>query len=498
MPTRRALFVPGFATLVIACAAPVDTEDNAEASNQGPRPNILLICIDDLRPELGCYGVDYVQSPHLDAFAEHALRFDRQYVQFPTCGASRYAFLTGQHPSQPAHYSNGAFNSLREQPAGAEPIATLPGSFRAAGYHTVALGKISHSHDGRTREGLEEVPGAWDALPTEAGVWKEARHLLHAYADGGVRVAGQSPITESLEVEDEAYPDAHLAAQAIAELQGLEGSSEPFLLAVGFFKPHLPFAAPKRYWDLYDPNSIPPSPAPSIPEDLPVHNGWSQSGEVTNNYAGAGFEDGSWSIEERRHLRHGYLACVSYVDAQVGKLLQALEDSSLRDNTIVIVWGDHGWHLGDLGLFGKHTTYEASLRSPLLIRVPGRTDNGAQTQALVEAIDVFPTLAELCGVPAPTDIAGRSFAKLLDDPDGAHRSAAHSFWRRGNWLATSIRTRRHRLTGWADPVTGRDGTVELYELEPEDGSAGAVNELENISKRDPALVKRLIERHLRR
>ena len=237
------------------------------------RPNVLLICIDDLRPELGCYGVPEVQSPQLDAFAETALRFDRHYVQFPTCGASRYSFLTGRRPSQPAHYGNGAFATLHELSEGEEPVATLPAVFHQAGYRTVGLGKISHSHDGRMRSGKDELPDAWDALPTDAGPWGEARHLLHGYANGVPRVAGKSPITESEDVPDDGYPDARLASQAIEELRVLASGEAPFFLAVGFFKPHLPFAAPRSYWDLYDPNNLPRSTQPDIPEDLPSING---------------------------------------------------------------------------------------------------------------------------------------------------------------------------------------------------------------------------------
>ena len=425
-----------------------------------PRPNVLLICIDDLRPELGCYGATPVVSPNLDAFAATSLRFDRHYVQHPTCGASRFAFLLSRTPSEPAHFGNGAFATLGED---FDPATSLPGAFRAAGYHTAVLGKVSHSHDGRAADGSQELPGAWDELPTDPGPWKEAKHLLHGYGGGRARIPGKSPISEAAFTDDHDYPDAHLADQAVATLRRLEAADEPFFLAVGFFKPHLPFAAPRKYWELYERDALPLSPCPDPPADLPAVNGWGQSGEVTNNYLAVGYENRTWSTSARRHLRHGYLACVSYVDAQVGKLLREVDELGLADDTLVVVWGDHGWHLGDLGLFGKHTPYEASLRSALLMRVPGVTPAGEGTRALVESVDIFPTLAELCGVPVDAELAGKSFAEVLAAPNTNHRITARSWSRHGKRTALSRRSRGHRYLRWTDP-TGAELGTELYSL----------------------------------
>ena len=481
------------ALLTLTCACASSEQAPPASTTPGPPPNVLLVCIDDLRPELGCYGEEHVESPNLDALAASGMRFDRHYVQFPTCGASRFSFLTGQRPSQPAHYGNGAFASLG---ADFDPTRSLPGAFRAAGYRTVCLGKISHSHDGRDGRGEAELPGAWDATPTDPGPWKEARHLLHGYLDGRPRLRGKSPISEAADARDEQYPDGILAQQAIEELRELSSREQPFFLAVGFFKPHLPFAAPRKYWDLYPRDAIPPSPVPERPDKLPAVNGWSQSGEVTQNYLDAGYANQEWSESDRRHLRHGYLACVSYVDAQVGKLLDELERLGRADDTIVVVWGDHGWHLGDLALFGKHTTYEAALRSTLLVRAPGVTAAGSSSRSLVEALDVFPTLTDLCGVEFPSDLPGRSFRAVLADGDAHHRGAALSYWRRGRWLGTSLRTERYRLTGWSDPITRQAGALELYDLEPQPGGTGAVFEIENIAASRGAIVDRLVREHL--
>jgi len=432
----------------------------ARGETRREHPNVLFIAIDDLRPELGCFGAKHIHSPHLDALAAGGLRFERQYAQVPTCGASRFSMLTGRRPSKPMHYGNNAFRTLRNE-SGEGPLP-MPNSFRHAGYTTVCLGKISHSHDGLDAKGHQQLPGAWDRTPTQPGVWKDNRYLLHGYAKGGRRTRDHRPIVEAFDVTDEDYPDGMLAKQAIGELERLSTKAKPFFLAVGFFKPHLPFAAPKRYWDLYDRDKIPLSPHPDKPGHLPKVNGWVQSGEVTRNYVGAGYEDKHWSEAERRRLRHGYFACVSYVDAQVGKVLDALERLGHRDDTIVVVWGDHGWHLGDQALFGKHTTFEAALRSTLILRVPGQKHPGTSTRALVESLDIYPTLAELCGVEFPKGLSGRSFVRLLDDPTRAHRSRARSWWRRGKRFAVSDRSDTERRVTWTQGLGGPVLDVEHH------------------------------------
>jgi arylsulfatase A-like enzyme len=370
--------------------------------------------------------------------------------------------LTGRGPTEPAHFGNGAFATLGED---SDPAATLPGAFRAAGYRTVVLGKVSHSHDGRAADGSQELPGAWDELPTDPGPWKEARHLLHGYGGGRARVVGASPISERAYDDDLDYPDAHLARQATRVLGELAAREEPFFLAVGFFKPHLPFAAPRPYWDLYDRSALPMSPVPEAPEGLPAAHGVHQSGEVTRNYLAQGYEQHRWSESARRHLRHGYLAATSYMDAQVGLLLAEVDRIGLAEDTIVVVWGDHGWHLGDLGLFGKHTPYEASLRSVLLVRAPGTTRPGSATSGLVESRQLFPTLASLCAVPVPEELGRQraGFAELLANPAGPGRRAAESWWRRGGRTARSLRTASYRAITWRD-ASGAIVSQELYDL----------------------------------
>ena len=446
--------------------APTPGPEKPQARQAGAeRYNVLFIAIDDLRPELGCYGETHIKSPHLDAFAATGIRFDRHYAQFPTCGASRFSMLTGRRPTKPRHYGNSAFATL-EGKLDDGPLP-MPNAFRRAGYTTVCVGKISDSLDGLTDKGEQQIPNAWDRTPTEPGLWGENKHLLHGYAMGKKRERGVSPITEAVDTVDAGYPDGILAEQAIRALKKLASEDRPFFLGVGFFKPHLPFAAPKAYWDLYDRDKIPLSPHPDKPRHLPKINGWEQSGEVTHNYKGAGYGDKHWSEAERRRLRHGYFACVSYVDAQVGKLLDALGDLGLVDDTIVIVWGDHGWHLGDQALFGKHTTFEVALRSALIVRVPGRGTAGKASHALVESLDIYPTLAELCGIPFPDALPGRSFVPTLEDPTRAHRRSARSYWRRGKRMALSERTATERRVTWTDAKTGKVLSIEEYDLSSE-------------------------------
>ena len=446
--------------LLSACGSP-----NGVASESGGerrrRPNVLLICVDDLRPELGCYGATDAQTPHLDRFAREAHAFSRHYAVFPTCGASRAAMLFGRLPSAPAHWTNAAFDAGYEK-AGAQ---SLPEVFRHAGYRTVGLGKVSHSPDGRRADGSEELAGAWDELATDPGPWRRGRELLHAYANGRVREAGKSPLFEAADVEDHAYPDGRLAAQAVAALQSLAQRNEPFFLAVGFYKPHLPFAAPRAYWNRFDPDRLELTPDGQRPLRLLEPNSARQSGEVTGNYGSDLWDDQRSDAAEERALRHGYLAATSFVDAQIGKVLTALTDSGVADETLVVIWGDHGWHLGEQGLMGKHTTFEASLRSALLIRVPDIHEPGSVRTEVTSSLDIFPTLCELASVEQPAGLAGRSFAANLRGSSATVRDVAPSFWKQGGQRAEVLRSDRWRFVRWSDWNGGTELAVELYDMQ---------------------------------
>ena len=421
------------------------------------RPSVLFIAVDDLRPELGCYGEAHMRTPHLDRLADEGRRFDRHYVQVPTCGASRYALLTGRRPSKTGALGNGAFSRLR---AGTptDHVVTLSESFRRAGYRTVCIGKISHHPDGRFVDYQNrgdrrlEVPFAFDEVRCPLGRHETPWDAFFAYADGSGRRAGVSPPLENPDVSDDAYPDWHNATAAIDALR--RHRAGPFFLAVGFYKPHLPFNAPRRYLDLY-PANAPVSPNPGRPEG--VHPGsMHSSGELLRNYGG--HPDREFVDEERAdRLRRAYFAAVSYVDAQIGRLLDELDRLDLAKSTIVVVWGDHGWHLGDHGLWGKHSLFERSLRSTLIVRAPRQREPGAPAAGIVETLDLFPTLCELAGVESPRDLDGESFAHLLDDPDRRGKDGAFSYWRGGR----SLRTSRHRLTVF--PAADGDARIELFD-----------------------------------
>ncbi len=466
----------------------------------GEAPNVLFIAVDDLRPQLGSFGEPQMVTPNIDRLAAEGVRFPRHYVQAPTCGASRYAMLLSRRlrSSRPASYGNGAFSLLAERDS-TRPVA-LPRHFRRHGYHTVGIGKISHSPDGRrhektTRPGATDdpeaplqMPNSWDEMYGPRGPWKTAWRAFFAYDGGTSRDRGKTPATESADVPDTGYPDGLMAEMAVDELRALKDRDQPFFLGVGFYKPHLPFNAPQRYWDLYDRDRMGLAPHPAPPNgapDVSLHEG----GELFGGYGGVVWDDSITNAEARK-LRHGYYAATSYVDAQIGTVLDALERLGLEENTVVVLWGDHGWHLGNLGIWGKHTTYEFSLRSPLIVRAPGVTPpEGGVAREIVESVDIYPTLADVSGLPLPETVDGESLLSHLTHPtrrDG-REGTAFGYWRRGKRWGTTVRTERYRLTRWASEEGGQV-EFELYDhwFDP--------HETENVAEERPGVVQRLLER----
>lgn len=428
-------------------------------------PNFLFIAIDDLRPELGCYRADYIHSPHLDSLAADGFLFRNHQVVVPTCGASRYALLTGLLPRSPQYLRNDAF----EQFMAGQPETERPESFvhhlRRQGYRTVGIGKISHSPDGYAYgyqepvSDIAEMPHSWDEFLFNAGKWGTGHNAFFGYADGSNRNDLDKQVFpyEAADVPDEGYPDGLTAQLAIDKLGELATRDQPFFMAVGFFKPHLPFTAPRKYWDLYDREDIPLSPTPDLPQGIhpaSLHG----SGEF-NQYAlgpeKAGL-DRELSPDYARQLRHAYAACVSYVDAQVGKLLGALQKQGLDENTVVIVWGDHGWHLGDHRVWGKHTVFDWALRSTLLMRLPGQQQAPRVFDQVVSSVDIYPTVLDLCGLDTPYPLDGQSLSPLWEDPSRPGRNTAFSYFRRG----ISLRTDRYRLTQYFREEEPR---IELYD-----------------------------------
>ena len=417
-------------------------------------PNVLLLCIDDLRPELGCYGVDYIHSPNIDRLAKQGVRFERHYVQSPTCGASRFALLTGRYGSS----SNEAiFQRAKAMKAGEEMPPSMPAWFRQHGYTTVSVGKVSHHPGGRggadwDDEAIPEMPNSWDRHLQPTGAWQHPRGIMHGLANGQIRTnnAKEMDVYQSVEGGDSIYPDGLTTETALEQLDQLAADEEkPFFLAVGIIRPHLPFGAPAKYMEPYRDLALPSIPHPEKPKGKTT---WHSSGEFMkyNRWGRDPNTDPEFATEVRRH----YAACVSYADAQVGRLLDRLEESGAADNTIIVLWGDHGWHLGEHAVWGKHTLFEESLRSPLIVSYPGMLQPGVGTSAVVETIDVFPTLCELTGQRVPDFAEGTSLKPLMEGTETEGHPAFGYFKN-----ARTIRTDHHRL------IVHHSGEVELYELE---------------------------------
>lgn len=449
--------------------------NNCGNKQQHPKkPNILLICVDDLRPDLKSFGADHIISPNMDQLAKSGMSFYRHYVNAPSCGPSRYTLLTGLY----GRADNYALFHRAENLAQADKTIhpSMPEWFRTNGYTTVSVGKVSHHPGGRGGKDWNdsskvEMPNAWDKHLMPSSEWSHPRGAMHGLAYGEIRKnAGEMDVFQSGEGNDEIYPDGTIANEALNQLAQLTDTNEkPFFLAVGFLKPHLPFGAPKSYLEPYDSVRIPRPEHPQKPEGRTT---WHGSGEFMkyNRWDKDPNEDETFADEVRRH----YAACISYVDAQIGNVMQELKRSGADKNTIVVLWGDHGWHLGEHAIWGKHSLFEESLRAPLIIHYPGMKNASSKTQAIVETIDIFPTLCELTGVETPTFVQGTSLKPILDDSKVPGQPAiAYT----NN--AMTLRTDTHRFT------LHDDGFTELY-----DHTTDAA-ETKNTAMENPGLVEEL-------
>ncbi|MDZ7639042.1 MAG: sulfatase [Bryobacterales bacterium] len=464
MNRRRFLF----GSLAATMAAPLGGMQTTPAAR---KRNVLFIAVDDLRPELGCYGHRSIRSPHIDALAGRGMRFDRAYCQQAVCAPTRASLLTGTRPDTTRVWDlQSPLNTVNPE------LVSIPRHFRKHGYETISLGKIYHHRD--------EDPEAWSERPwqpriAEGGNWRAYRDPLslmteaHGEAaleearEAGKRegkavaanAARRGPAYEGPDVEDNAYPDGMTCDKAIAELGRLK--DKPFFLAVGFLKPHLPFNAPKKYWDLYGPGDLELPERRSWPEGMP-EVAKSEWGEL-RSYAGIPAK-GEVDEGTLRMLIHGYYACVSYTDAQVGRLMAELDRLQLRESTTVILWGDHGWKLGDYGAWCKHTNFELDTHVPMVLSVPGQKNAGGSTRALVEYVDVYPTLAEASGLPVPAQCEGKSMMPLLEDPGRKWKEAAFSQYPRGGqMMGYTLRTERWRYTEWIHRPSGEIRERELYD-----------------------------------
>ncbi len=452
----------------------------AVAADAAPaaRPNVLFIAVDDMRPELGCYGNTVVKTPNIDRLATRGMVFNHAYCQQAVCSPSRSSLLTGRRPDATKVWDLNTHFRV------ALPDAiTLPQHFKENGYHCEALSKIYHHgfEDGRSWNVPHWYPAGYsvDVDPADWTKRTSTRHEVSVKeyseksavepADNDKRVAkGKAPKTgPAFEVSpkaDDELPDGATAAEAVKRLHALKQKGEPFFLAVGFLKPHLPFVSPKKYWDLYDPDKIPLPAIDHLPEGAPAFAGH-DNGEL---HAYPGVPKGNpIPADFAKQLRHGYYAAISFTDANIGRLLDALDKEGLADNTVVVLWGDHGWQLGDHGLWHKHTNFELATRAPLLISVPHAKSAGQKCDAPVEFVDVYPTLADVCGLSIPAGLDGQSLKPFIENPSAAKKKVAISQYPRphpeGQLMGYSIRDERWRCTFWRVRSGEKIVATELYD-----------------------------------
>lgn len=408
---RRLIEMFGLGLIVSICFNPVSAQHR---KSQPKKPNVLFIIVDDLRSDLGCFGNSVVSSPNIDKLASGGVAFQRAYCNVPVCGASRASILTGTRPTN-YRYLNFRSRADQDYPA----AVTLPGHFKNNGYQTVSLSKVFHFKN--------DSKAAWNEIWWPTAKKGTGRNYLTPE-----NLALDSDSTfgmpyEMADVPDSAYFDGEIASEAVKHLQEFSKKDQPFFLAVGFKKPHLPFNAPKKYWDLYDParvglaaNPFPPKNAP--PEAFHI---WKE----TRDYHGVP-NQGDLSADLALKLRHAYYACISYVDAQIGVVIGELERTGLAENTIIVLLGDHGWNLGENSLWGKHCNFNRSMNTPLIFRVPGMTEGG-NNNSITEFIDIYPTLCDLTGLKQPGHLDGETLVSRLKNPGKTEKDYAVSKFSNG-------------------------------------------------------------------
>jgi choline-sulfatase len=417
--------------------------------------NVLFIAVDDLRPEVNAAGSNLIKTPNLDRIAARGTTFDRAYCQQAVCSPSRTSLMTGRRPDATRVWD------LETHFRKALPDAvTVAQYFKDHGYHSQAMGKIFHG-------GFDDAPSwsvPWETPKAPAYASAAALKMVSDPANIDKKGRARGPAVESADVPDDTYTDGKTARLAAKTLGELKQKGQPFFLAVGMAKPHLPFVAPKKYWDLYNPKDIYVPAFQKLPAGTPEFVGHNNS--ELKSYADIANE-GTIDDATARRLRHGYYAAISYMDAQVGLVLDALEKEGLAENTIIVLWGDHGWQLGEHGLWHKHTNFELSARAPLLISMPGQKAAGRKSASLAEFIDIYPTLTELCGLPRQKDVEGVSLRPILDDAEAKVRPVAISQYPRSDagksLMGYSIRDERWRLTLWRDRSANTIHATELYD-----------------------------------
>lgn len=433
----------------------------AASETVGPRPlNVLFLAIDDLRPAVGVYGDPLAITPNIDRLASRGLVFERAYCQQALCAPSRASIMTGWRPEAFPRISAG--EGSRHYREALPDVVTLPQHFKNHGYTTESIGKINHVYPPILD------PVSWSVPEQLADIVKRDEYLRPENRVGGfIQPMRKGAATEAIDAPDNAYVDGQAADLAIARLRELK--DRPFFLAVGTKRPHLPWTAPQRYWDMHAGRdfSLRPETARSFAADFVESHPWRfswrrNSGEMRAYTDIRPLQD----IEPAKaeELRRGYYASVSYVDVQIGRIIDELDRLQLTDSTIIVLWSDHGYHLGENGLWGKKTNTELDLRVPLIVVAPGHTRPGTRTNALVELVDLYPTLADLAGLPREPELEGTSFLPVLGHPDQAWKSAVFSRYVNAGMVGEAIRTDEYRYIKWTDQDDGRVVDRELYHL----------------------------------
>lgn len=423
--------------------------------------NVIFIAVDDLRPTLGCYGDPYAKTPGIDKVAQNGTVFLHNYCQQAVSNPSRASMLTGLRPDQTG--VTDLNTHFREKNPN---VVTLPQLFKDNGYYVYSTGKIFHS-GGKMRDDV-----SWSE---QASAYDRREYILK---ENLTEKAGKAASLEKADVEDDAYPDGKIANDAINFLQKAVNKDEPFFLAIGFKKPHLPFCAPSKYWDMYSgihfevENRLRPTNSPQI-----AFHKWNELRGYTDIP-----KTGALSAEKEMELWNGYYACISYVDAQLTKVLTELERLKLSDNTIIILWGDHGYHLGEQDLWCKSTNFELDNKVPLIISAPMQRTKGSHCKAITESIDIYPTLIDLCGIKTKVKLAGMSLRRFLEQPEKDWKYYAFSQFPRpyeaitkpvATTMGYTVRTPEWRCTYWYEIGTGAVVSRELYNMK--DGSMEKVN-----------------------
>ena len=446
------------------------------------KKNILFICIDDLRPELASFGATYIHSPNIDQLAKQGRVFQNHYVNAPSCGPSRFTLLTGTYgPPQ----NDALFLRSEKMSKNSDSFhKSMPEWFRANGYTTVSVGKVSHHPGGRggrdwNDENVIEMPNAWDRHLMPVAEWKHPRGAMHGLANGEIRGNNvKMEVFQAVDGADTQYPDGHTVNEALNQIDILTADqTKPFFLAVGILKPHLPFGAPKKYLDLYEGVKLPEIVSPEKPAGVST---WHNSNEFRqyNLWNKDPNEDKAFALEVRKH----YAACVSYADAQVGKIIEKLKETNADKNTIIVLWGDHGWNLGEHGIWGKHNLFNEALHSPLIISYPELKKKGQKAMGIVETLDIFPTLCDLTEIEKPDFVQGKSLKPFLNNP----KTKGHVAYSYLN-AVHSIKTEKYRF------IQHDNLELELYDhkTDPHERKNIAANEPKKVAELKKILAEKM-------